>query len=211
MLQWSNFTVWASMRVDPLGIVPSRPNARWFESIMHAASTSRFTSARAASRSPPTWSPCKPTPTSKRRTWKSRPGLQPCRANMRQRQQRRLGRVDGANPNGFAAQIGQRLDRALGADDDHRGQIAIGVPHGQGRDLGAARSSEAAGANPGQRRIPGDMDPPVEQFLHLPLVVGIQHVVEREPLADEPLAKAGPDRDDFRGRTRRPRAPTSRR
>ena len=59
------------------------------------------------------------------------PRLQPGRAKMRQRQQRRLGRVDRAHADGLAAQVGQRLDRAVGADDDDRGQIAIGVAHGQ--------------------------------------------------------------------------------
>ena len=46
-------------------------------SIMQAASTSPSTSARAASLSPPTWSPCLPTSTSKRRTSKSFSGQSP--------------------------------------------------------------------------------------------------------------------------------------
>ena len=41
-------------RVAPGASVPSCPNRKWLASIMHAASTSPATSARAASRSPPT-------------------------------------------------------------------------------------------------------------------------------------------------------------
>ena len=58
-------------------------------------------------------------------------GLEPGRAKVRQRQQRRLRRVDRANADGLAAQVGQRLDRAVGAHDDDRGQVAVGVAHGQ--------------------------------------------------------------------------------
>ena len=81
IVQWSYSGVCASTRTDPAGSVPSRPNSRRFESIMHAASTrsarSAANSARAASRSPPMWSPCSPTPMSKRRTATSAAGSRP--------------------------------------------------------------------------------------------------------------------------------------
>ena len=91
MLQWSNGAVWARIRVAPVGSVPSCAKIRVLASIMHAASTSPATRARAASRSPPTWSPCSPTPTSKRRTVKSCPRLEAEASEVRQREQRRLG------------------------------------------------------------------------------------------------------------------------
>jgi hypothetical protein len=73
MLQWSYRAVCATTRVAPGASVPSRVNSRRFASIMQAASTSPAASARAASCSPPMWSPCRPTPTSNRRTSTSTP------------------------------------------------------------------------------------------------------------------------------------------
>ena len=67
----------ARVRVDPGGSVPSREKARWFTSITQAASARPSTSARAASRSPPTWSPCLPTSRSNALTSKSRFGSTP--------------------------------------------------------------------------------------------------------------------------------------
>ena len=72
-----------NIRVPPVGSVPSRENSRWFASIMQAASACPEISARAASRSPPMWSPCRPTPTSKRCSVKSCAGHQPAGVQVR--------------------------------------------------------------------------------------------------------------------------------
>ena len=63
----------------------------------------------------------------------------------------------------------------------------------------AARRGEPPGADPGERRVPGDVDPPVDQVRHLPLVVRVQDVIEVEAAGTaQPGAEPVPDRDDLR-------------
>ena len=165
---------------------------------MHAASTSPATSARAASRSPPMWSPCSPTPTSKRRTSKSRPASRPARAEVAERDQRRLRGVDRTRRDATPLQLLDRLDVGVGADDDHRGQVAVGVAHGQRLDRASGVPADALGADPRQRRVPRDVDAPGGELFDLALVVRVQDVVEREVAVREPAPEPVPDRDDLR-------------
>ena len=166
---------------------------------MQAASTSPATSARAASRSPPTWSPCRPTPTSKRRTSKSAPGSRPARREVREREQRGLRRVDRADgrPPGRAGRRPSRCRpsaRATTSDVRSRSVSRIAT---------AATSMPAA---PPSRRArthaSGEFHAawirPATQVLDLPLVVGVEDVVEVEVLLAEPAPEPVPDRHDLR-------------
>ena len=78
-----------------------------------------------------------------------------------------------------------------GPHDDDRGQVAVGVAHGDGPRV---RGSQAARPHPGERRVPGDVDAAGGEVLDLALVVGVQHVVEGEIVLGEPAAEPVPDR-----------------
>src|ERR1700729_1186389 len=60
-------------------------------------------------------------------------------------------------------------------------------------------SAQAAGADPRKRLVPGHVDPAVDQVRHLPLVVGVEDVVEVEVgRVPQPRTEPVPDRDDVR-------------
>ena len=127
-------------------------------------------------------------------------GHQTVLAQMVERNQMRLRRVDGTETNHLARQISQRPaagDRRISAHHQHRGQVAVGVAHGDGVRLLAPGTGHAVSPNPGQRRIPRHGDAAVELRLDLALVVGIQHVVKLEIVTPEILFEAFPDRHYF--------------
>ncbi len=70
-----------------------------------------------------------------------------------------------------ALQIGDGLDGTIRADHNDRSEIAIGVAHRDGFRLAAGRGGDAFGLDPGQRRVPGDVNLARELRVHLPLVV----------------------------------------
>ena len=88
--------------------------------------------------------------------------------------------------------------RRVGAHDDDRRQVAVGVAHGDRPHADPARFGEPAGAHPGERGVPGHVDPAVEQVLDLALVVRVQDVVERRcPGSRNQRAEAVPDGHDL--------------
>ena len=200
MLQWSNGAVWASTRVAPAGSVPSRLNSRWLPSIMQAASTSPATQrpGRVALAADVVAVQADADVEAAHRERPHR--LEPGRTQMRQRQQRGLRRVDRADADGLA-RAGRRRSRmaTVGAHDDHRGQVAIGVAHGQRPARWRPRASrQPPGAHPGQRRVPRHVDAAGEQVLDLALVVAsTARSRTAKPWRGEPVAEAVPDRDDL--------------
>ena len=89
--------------------------------------------------------------------------------------------------------IGERLDAAVGAGDEDGLEVGIHIAHGQ-RPAVPVRA--AMDFDPGQVRVPGDVDLPVEQRLHLAVVVGEEHVVDRRAGGAEVVAHPLPDGDD---------------
>ena len=167
---------------------------------MQAASTgSAPNRARAASRSPPMWSPCSPTPMSKRRTCDvGARGAGPRRAAAtaaaawpaasRRRRCRRSARA-GRRATGRASR------RAPTTTDV---QVAVGVAHRDRRQGDAARRRQPPGADPGERRVPRHVDAARHEVLDLALVVRVQDVVEVQPARPaQPGAEPVPDRDDL--------------
>src|SRR5918992_280601 len=110
-------------------------------------------------------------------------------------EERRLRGVDRADADELAAQPVRIGDAGIGPYDDDRGEVLVGVAHGQGRDADTLRLAEAPGPHPGQRRVPGGVDAAGEEVLHLPLVVGVEDVVEIEVAFGEPTPEPVPDRD----------------
>jgi hypothetical protein len=63
---------------------------------------------------------------------------------------------------------------------------AAAVDPGHGTYLLTVGGGETPCSHPGERGVPGDVDSSGEQLGHLPLVMGVQDVVEREPVGAEP-------------------------
>ena len=76
-----------------------------------------------------------------------------------------------------------------------RDAVAIGVAH---RDRAAASAGAALRVEPGERRVPGDVDVPVEQRRDLQLVVGVEDDVDRAAVRLEEVADDVPDHRDLR-------------
>ena len=129
---------------------------------MQAASTGRrrANSARAASRSPPMWSPCCPTPTSKRRTATSRrPASRPAARSSDSGSSVACGESTAPVADGPPAQVGERAGRGESARTtitERRSQSVSRIVTGVSVTPRAA--AEPPGADPGERRVPGDVD-----------------------------------------------------
>ena len=150
------------------------------------------TSARAASRSPPTWSPCWPTPTSKRRTVATsgpaqrragEPAGSASPAASRPRRRRPCRPADRPTTRSAASarttttevrsRSVSRIASAVDRDAARRGQPL-------------ARAARPAASS--RRRRSG----PATQVLDLALVVRVEHVVEGQAVLAEPRAEARP-------------------
>src|SRR5262245_14234329 len=110
-------------------------------------------------------------------------------------QDRGLGRVRGAERQALVVDVGQRIHPAIGPGDEYGRKVRVHVAHGQG-PAGPARP--LVHLHPGQVGVPTDVDLPVEQGLHLAVVVGKQNVVDRRSGFAEVVAHGLPDGDDPR-------------
>ena len=122
------------------------------------------------------WSPCLPTSTSKRTHLEIAPRVQPVPLQEAERDQRGLRRILGADRDRLAAQVGEVRDPGVARTTRCDTPVAVGVAHGDGP---AAAAGAALGVEPGQGRVPGDVDVPVEQRSDLQLVVGVEDDVDR--------------------------------
>ncbi len=196
-MQWSYGSVRVRTRTAPGAIVPSLANSSWLPSMMQAASTSPSTRALTASRSPPMWSPCLVTITSKRRTASESAGSRPARARWASGSSVDCGESIAPVPTVRPGQLGDVGDVAVAAHEHDRREVLVGVAHRHGPRRPAGGVGEATGPHPGQRRVPRDVDAPGEVGLGLGLVAGVQHVVEGEGRWLEPGLEPLPDRDDL--------------
>src|SRR5205823_13454563 len=107
-------------------------------------------------------------------------GLEACRPQVRERDQRGLRRVDRAGRDDLAREVADVGDSRVGPDDDDRREIAVAVAHRQRVDRNARSAAQALCAYPRQWRVPRRVDPPRQQLLDLALVARVQDVVEIE-------------------------------
>src|SRR3989440_75805 len=124
-------------------------------------------------------------------------GFEPCRSQVRERDQGGLRRVDRAGRDDFAREVADAGDPRVGPGDDDRREIAVAVAHRQRLHWDPGSGAEALCAYPRQGRVPRRVDEAQQQLVDLALVVRVQDVVEVEPAAAEPLTAAVPDRDDL--------------
>jgi hypothetical protein len=124
--------------------------------------------------------------------------LQPRIDEQHQRDQRRLRRIRRSDGDRSVAQIRQLPDRATRRHHDHGGQIAVGVAHRDSARFPSRRLRQPLRLDPRQRRVPCDVDLTGELPFDHPLVVRIEHEVERQPPLAEVLLEPFPDRDDLR-------------
>ena len=158
-----------SGRTAPCGSAPAPTPAsmsallgeRQLVAVDHAGRVDRRRrrSALTASRSPPTWSPCLPTITSKRRTSNDDARVEP--------ERRRGGRAAAAwpaasrprrSPHVRPASCADVGDVAVGPHEHHRREVLVGVAHRHGPGRAAGGGGEPPRAHPRQRRVPRDVD-----------------------------------------------------
>ena len=153
--QWSNRSVVAEDAELVASMVPSSIQPSQFRSsIAHAAASPR-SRQRNASRSPPTWSPCLPTSTSKRRTVTSTPGRAPARRRRPSGMSVACGESIAPAAIVRPCRSAERPHATAASRHDVRDAIAIGVAHGDGA---AAVARSPLRVEPRERRVPGDVD-----------------------------------------------------
>ena len=103
--------------------------------------------------------------------------------------------VLGAEADAPAGQLLEGGDTRVVADDDDGGQVTVGVAHADGFGGAAQLFSGGPGLEPGEGRVPGDVDVASEVGLHLALVVGVEDVIEVEAPRHKVFAEALPDGD----------------
>jgi hypothetical protein len=121
-------------------------------------------------------------------------GLEATVGDREERDQRRLRRISGADADALAAQIGDRLHRPVGAHEHDAREIAIGIAH---RDRLRAIRRSAMRMDPGERRVPCDVDLAGEVRGDLALVVVKQDEIEGQAVGVEVSLEAIPDRDNL--------------
>jgi hypothetical protein len=111
-----------------------------------------------------------------------------------ERQQRRLRRIRRAHAERLAAQVLHGLRVRVARHDDARHAIAVGIAHRHGAALAVGAPLRV---EPGERRVPRDVDVPGEQRVHLQLVVGVEHAIDRAAVLGEELLDRLPDGRDL--------------
>jgi hypothetical protein len=106
------------------------------------------------------------------------------------RDQCRLGRIDRAGRDRPVPEVGQRPHGPIAPRDDVRDPVAIRVAH---RDRAACPAKPALRVDPGQRRIPGNVDRAIQQRVHLRLVHAVERHVDRRLLGVEEVPDDFPD------------------
>ena len=109
--------------------------------------------------------------------------------------QGRLRRIHRSGGDGFPAQVLQALRNVVLASQNVRDPVAVRVAHGDGAALAQGPPLRV---HPGEGRIPGDVNVPRHQRVHLQLVIAVEHAIHGAALLLEKILDDLPDHRHLR-------------